>query len=97
MTTPIHPYKIRPATLQDAKNLAPLMAEFAQERESADPSMVIQPNFDFEKYVTLQLSKPNSYSWVLEHQNSENQPTITGFLFTYTYDEKPPQNLPEDF
>ncbi len=91
-------YSHRLATIEDAKTLAPLMAEFAIARESADPSMLIKPKFDFEKYVTLQLSKPNSYAWVLEYQESEETDikTIVVFLFVYTYDEAPPANLPPD-
>ncbi|MCC3433940.1 MAG: hypothetical protein EAZ39_13895 [Oscillatoriales cyanobacterium] len=39
------------ATATDAKDLAPLWQAFAAERESIDPSMLVKPNFEFEKYV----------------------------------------------
>ncbi|OCQ90306.1 hypothetical protein BCD67_21400 [Oscillatoriales cyanobacterium USR001] len=91
------PYNHRQATLEDAKAIAPLMAAFAEERESADPSMTIKPNYNFEEYVAHQLDKPNSFCLVLEYTdpNSTETKTIVGIFFAYTYDEAPPANLPE--
>lgn len=48
---PIAPDSHRLATATDAKDLAPLWQAFAAEREAIDPSMLVKPNFDFEKYV----------------------------------------------
>ncbi len=86
------PYTHRLATIEDAKAIAPLMSAFAEERESADPSMILKPKYDFEQYVAYQLTKPLSFCWVLEDTNK----TIVGFFFAYTYDEKPPATLPEE-
>ncbi|MGA9379966.1 MAG: hypothetical protein WBV73_14485, partial [Phormidium sp.] len=85
-------YTHRLATPEDAKAIAPLMSAFAEERESADPSMILKPKYDFEQYVAYQLTKPLSFCWVLEDSNQ----TIVGFFFAYTYDEKPPATLPEE-
>lgn len=87
---PIAPYSHRLATATDAKAIAPLWQAFAAERESIDPSMLVKPNFDFEKYVTSQIEKTLSFCWLLEHSD-----TIIGCLFIYYYDEAPPANLPE--
>lgn len=87
---PIAPYSHRLATAEDANDLAPLWQAFAAERESIDPSMLVKPNFDFEKYVTNQIEKPLSFCWLLEQNNS-----IIGCLFIYYYDEAPPASLPE--
>ncbi|MEG4575346.1 GNAT family N-acetyltransferase [Microcoleus sp. N3A4] len=87
---PIAPYSHRLATAEDARAIAPLWQAFAAERESIDPSMLVKPNFDFEKYVTNQLEKPLSFCWLLEHSDS-----IIGCLFIYYYDEAPPASLPE--
>lgn len=87
---PIAPYSHRLATAEDAKDLAPLWQAFAAERESIDPSMLVKPNFDFEKYVTNQIEKTLSFCWLLEHSDS-----IIGCLFIYYYDEAPPASLPE--
>ncbi len=101
--SPAMPYTHRLATPEDAPAIAPLWAGFAQERATADPSMVIKPNFDFNQYITYQLNKPNSFCWVLEYspetdsnQSSENLKSIVGVFFTYIYDEAPPPNLPQD-
>ncbi len=83
-------YTCRLATVEDASAIAPLWKAFAEERESIDPSMLIQPNFNFEYYITRLLEKPLSFCWVLEHYQS-----IIGCLFTYFYNEKPPQILPQ--
>ena len=105
-TTTIYTHRL--ASVEDAKAIAPLWAAFAAERAAADPSMVIKPNFDFEKYVDLQLNKPLSYCFVLEYQNnnypqvarpgkfsdSVPRPGIVGCLFIYFYDEAPPPLLP---
>jgi ribosomal protein S18 acetylase RimI-like enzyme len=90
------PYNHRQATPEDAKAIAPLMAAFAAERESADPSMTIKPNYNFEEYVAHQLDKPNSFCLVLEYidTNATATKTIVGIFFAYTYDEAPPPNLP---
>jgi ribosomal protein S18 acetylase RimI-like enzyme len=92
MTTYTH----RLATPEDAAEIAPLAIEFAKEREAVDPSMQIKSNFDFQHYVTLQLSKPNAFCWVLEHHPDEETQSIVGIFFTYAYDEAPPPNLPDD-
>ena len=91
------PYSHRLGTAEDTSAIAPLMSAFAQERSVVDPSMVIKPGFDFEKYVAYQLSKPLSYCWVLEHCDNEQteQRTIVGCLFIYFYDEAPPSGVPE--
>ena len=89
-------YTQRLANLEDAKAIAPLMAAFAQERESADPSMLIKPNFDFEKYVAHLLDKPLSLCYVLESSPQTDKKTIIGCLFIYFYNEAPPPNLPEN-
>lgn len=86
-------YTHRLAAVEDAKAIAPLWAAFAEERAAADPSMVLKPNFDFEKYVAHQLNKPLSYCFVLEYQTG-NSPEIVGCLFIYFYDEAPPPMLP---
>jgi ribosomal protein S18 acetylase RimI-like enzyme len=95
-STPI-PYSHRLATTQDINAIAPLMIAFAQERATADPSIQIKPNYDFEKYVSSQLEKSNSNCWLLEYKDPENPSSkpIVGFFFIYVYDEKPPANLPE--
>lgn len=85
-------YTHRLATLEDAQAIAPLMSAFAQERESADPSMILKPKYDFDQYVAYQLTKPLSFCWVLE----DNNKSIVGFFFAYTYDENPPATLPEE-
>ncbi|WP_341732312.1 GNAT family N-acetyltransferase [Microcoleus sp. EPA2] len=87
---PIAPYSHRLATVADTKAIAPLWQAFAAEREAIDPSMLVKPNFDFEKYVTNQIEKPLSFCWLLEQNNS-----IIGCLFIYYYDEAPPANIPE--
>lgn len=92
-TTAIYTHRL--AKVEDAKAIAPLWAAFAAERAAADPSMVLKPNFDFEKYVTHQLHKPLSYCFVLEHQTS-NHPQIVGCIFIYFYDEAPPPILPAE-
>ncbi len=84
-------YTHRLATQEDAPAIAPLWKAFAQEREEVDPTMVMKPNFDFLTYINHQLTKPLSYCWVLEHEN-----TIVGCLFIYFYDEAPPPHLPAD-
>lgn len=101
-TTPFNPsntmpYNHRHATPEDAKAIAPLMAEFAQERATADPSMKVKSNYDFDKYVSYQLDQPTSFCLVLEYTEPTPAKTqkIVGFLFAYTYDEAPPANLPE--
>ncbi|MCL1466082.1 GNAT family N-acetyltransferase [Argonema galeatum] len=90
--SPTMPYTHRLATPEDAKAIAPLMSAFSQERESADPSMILKPKYDFEQYVAYQLTKPLSFCWVLE----DNNKSIVGFFFAYTYDENPPATLPEE-
>ncbi|WP_293342321.1 GNAT family N-acetyltransferase [Microcoleus sp. CAWBG58] len=87
---PIASYSYRLATATDAKAIAPLWQAFAAEREAIDPSMLVKPNFDFEKYVTNQIEKPLCFCWLSEHSDS-----IIGCLFIYYYDEAPPASLPE--
>jgi ribosomal protein S18 acetylase RimI-like enzyme len=98
-TTTIEPtiaiYTHRLASVEDAKAIAPLWAAFATERAAADPSMVLKPNFDFEKYVANQLNKPLSYCFLLEYKTS-NSPQIVGCIFIYFYDEAPPPLLPAE-
>jgi hypothetical protein len=48
---PIAPYSHRKSHRNRRKGLAPLWQAFAAERESIDPSMLVKPNFEFEKYV----------------------------------------------
>jgi|SRR6478672_4807392 len=91
------PYTHRIATIEDAKALAPLMSAFLQERTKVDTSMQLKPNFDFEKYVVYQLSKPVHFTWVLEYSNDSNEPKIpVGFISIYFYDEAPPPEQPEN-
>jgi len=92
-TTAIYAHRL--ASIEDAQAIAPLWAAFAAERAAADPSMVVKPNFDFEKYVAHQLDKPLSYCFVLEYQ-SNNSPQIVGCIFIYFYDEAPPPLLPAE-
>lgn len=86
-------YAHRLATPEDTKAIAPLWAEFAKERATVDPSMVVKSNFDWEKYVAYQIDKPLSYCYVLEEQ-TESITQIIGCLFIYFYDEAPPPMLP---
>jgi hypothetical protein len=88
-------YTTRLANSNDVTTIAPLWESFAQEWAAADDSMVIKPNFDFEKYIAYQLTKSLTYGWVLEHQDHE-QSTIIGCLLIYFYDEAPLPNLPPD-
>ncbi len=81
-------YTYRLATLADAEAIAPLWAAFAAERAAIDPSMAVKPNFDFYRYIEHQLTKPLTYTWVLETTNE-----IVGCLVTYFYDEAPPPAL----
>ena len=81
-------YTHRLATIDDAPALAPLWHAFATERAAIDPSMVIQPHFDFEQYIQRQLTQPHTYGWALEHAPSHPNP-IVGCLFIYGYDETP--------
>ena len=87
-------YTHRQATSEDALALAPLWKAFARERATVDPSMVVKPDFDFEKYIASQLAQPLSMAWIIE-SNAENK-TIVGCLFIYFYDEAPPPSLPAD-
>ncbi|GGA27657.1 hypothetical protein [Okeania sp. KiyG1] len=89
-------YTHRLATPADSQTIAPLWKEFAIERQNIDPSMKIKPNFDFEKYVTHQLSKPLSFGYVLEYETN-NQIQIVGCILVYCYDEAPPPDLPAEF
>ncbi|MGK7954982.1 MAG: GNAT family N-acetyltransferase, partial [Crocosphaera sp.] len=89
-------YTHRLATSADSQAIALLWQEFAIERQKIDPSMTIKPNFDFEKYISHQLSKPLSFAYVLEHEtNSQSQ--IVGCILVYCYDEAPPPDLPAEF
>lgn len=90
-------YTHRPATPEDAPAIAPLWQAFASDRDRADPSVSLRPNFDYERYITRQLTKPLTYAWVLEHTAEDNSRTLIGCLFTYSYDEAPPPDLPAEF
>lgn len=81
-------YSQRLATSTDKYAIAPLWRSFVEERVNADPSIILKPDFDFERYVEYQLEKNRSYCFVLEYQEN-----IVGFLATYVYDETPPANL----
>ncbi|MDJ1181480.1 hypothetical protein PJF56_21680 [Roseofilum sp. BLCC_M91] len=85
-------YTCRLATLEDAAEIAPLWAKFAQEREMADPALSIKSDFDFQAYIAQQLNRPLSYGWVLE--DTQNSLSIVGCLLVYCYDEAPPPDLP---
>ena len=89
-------YTHRLATPADSQTIAPLWQAFAIERETIDPSMTIKPNFDFEKYVSNQLSKPLYFGYLLEYEIN-NQSQIVGCILVYCYDEAPPPNLPAEF
>ncbi|MBZ8180517.1 GNAT family N-acetyltransferase [Oscillatoria salina] len=88
-------YTCRLATPADSPKLVPFWQNFAQERAAVDPSMIVKPNFNFEKYIQNQLDKPLSFCYLLEQQNNE-QKTIVGCLFIYFYDEAPPPDLPSE-
>jgi len=89
-------YTSRPATVEDVKAIAPLWAEFARDRATVDPSMALRTDFDFDRYIARQLTKPLSYSWVLEHSEEGKPGAMVGCLFVYFYDEAPPPELPEE-
>lgn len=86
-------YTCRPSTANDSKAIALLWSAFAQERESADPTMTIKPQFDFEEYIKNQLTKPLLFCHVLE-QEIEGNSQLVGCIIIYFYDEAPPPNLP---
>ena len=100
MPEKISTYTHRLATVDDAAEIAPLWQAFAQERVAADPSMKIQPDFDFQHYILRQLELPLSFGWVLEHHSEENtsdeKTSIVGCIFVYFYDEAPPAGLPQE-
>ena len=81
-------YIQRLATPNDQNAIASLWRFFAAERQKADPSMQIKSNFDFERYVGYQLSKPLSFCFVLQYEQQ-----LVGFLSIYFYDEAPPPEL----
>ncbi|MFM7577809.1 MAG: GNAT family N-acetyltransferase, partial [Microcystaceae cyanobacterium] len=56
----------------------------------ADSSMRFKAEFDYERYVAAQLSKPFSFGFLLEYAEE-----IVGFLFIYIYDETPPPHISE--
>jgi ribosomal protein S18 acetylase RimI-like enzyme len=95
-------YTHRPATPEDATAIAPLWQAFAADRARVDPSMTPFPEFNFERYISQQLSKPLSFGWVLEngeegeHESHESK-AIVGCLMVYFYDEAPPPDIPEEF
>ncbi|MEC4893474.1 MAG: hypothetical protein SAL07_22885 [Oscillatoria sp. PMC 1051.18] len=51
-------YTCRLATPTDSPKLVPFWQNFAQERAAVDPSMIVKPNFNFEKYIQKKLDKP---------------------------------------
>jgi hypothetical protein len=83
-------YHQRLATPEDSNNIAPLWQAFIEARSLADPSMRVKANFDYKRYITLQLSKPFSFGFLLEYADK-----IVGFLFIYIYDETPPPQISE--
>ncbi|BAZ50403.1 hypothetical protein NIES4103_30190 [Nostoc sp. NIES-4103] len=84
-------YRQRLAVTKDKTRIAPLWYAFAQERSQSDPAITLKPNFDFERYIEYQLSKPHTYCFVLEFDEE-----IVGFICIYIYDEAPPPNLQVD-
>lgn len=91
-------YTQRLAMPNDTSVIAPLWEAFALERSQADPSMVLKPEFNFERYIAYQLQRPFSYAFLLEFTpNSETQKEVVGIIFIYFYDETPPgENRMED-
>lgn len=86
-------YIQRIATSEDTNAIAPLWKAFAEARSLADPlSMPLIPDFDYERYVAYQLTKPLSFCFVLEYEKE-----LVGFISIYLYDEAPPPDLPSDF
>ncbi len=91
-------YTTRLATPEDTAKIAPLMAAFSQERSAIDPTRTLKPDFDFERYISAQITKPLHYFLLLEHSEPKlpNRITLVGYLFVYVQDEAPPPNLPEE-
>ena len=91
------PYTQRLATKQDLKFLAKLWKTFAEQRTQVNPSLVLKPNYNFERYIANHLEKPLSFFYVLEHYDSNNSPekTTVGFLNIYFFDESPAPDLPK--
>jgi ribosomal protein S18 acetylase RimI-like enzyme len=83
-------YIPRIATPEDKSMIAPLWKAFMEARSQNDPTLILTPGFDYERYIENLLLKPLSYCFLLETAGE-----LVGFLFTYIYDEAPPPNLPE--
>lgn len=91
------PYTQRLATKQDLIILTKLWKTFAEQRTRINPSLVLKPNYDFERYITNHLEKPLSFFYVLEYCDSENSSgkNVVGFLSIYFFDESPAPDLPK--
>lgn len=83
------------ASDSNKSELGKLWMEFANERIQHDPSIAVENNFDFEKYVGYQLAKSLTFCWQLEQtdENSSGDKTTVGFLLGRYHDESPPRNL----
>lgn len=90
-------YTTRLATLEDLSSLVPLWQTFIETRAAIDPSHILKPNFNYERYVAALLSEPLTFCWVLAivEENAPSQQTIVGCLFTYFEDESPAPGLSE--
>lgn len=94
-------FTTRLATLADVAAIAQLWQSFAQEKASADPTLAVKQEFDFRVHTKHQLSKANTYCFILESDQwfdavNGQQSTVSsavGFLCTYTYTESPETNL----